>query len=104
MEAEGAPGAVLETERMVLRELVPEDIDDLMLIFSDPEAMRYSTPRPSPGRRQRDGYVGSPEATSRTASGCGRACSRRRASSAASAGSCRRRWRAGGRWRSATYS
>ncbi len=43
MEAEGAPGAVLETERMVLRELVPEDIDDLMLIFSDPEAMRYST-------------------------------------------------------------
>ena len=26
---------------MVLRELVPEDVDDLMLIFSDPEAMRY---------------------------------------------------------------
>lgn len=42
MEPEGAPSsAVLETERMVLRELVPEDVDDLMPIFSDPEAMRY---------------------------------------------------------------
>lgn len=42
MEAEGVPSsAVLETERMMLRELVPEDVDDLMLIFSDPEAMRY---------------------------------------------------------------
>ena len=42
MEPKGAPSsAVLETERMVLRELVPEDVDDLMLIFSDPEAMRY---------------------------------------------------------------
>ena len=42
MPPEGMPrGAVPETERMVLREMVPEDVDDLMLIFSDPEAMRY---------------------------------------------------------------
>ena len=37
----GAPDIVLRTERMVLREMVPEDVDDLMRIFSDPEAMRY---------------------------------------------------------------
>ena len=41
MKPEGVPGIVLRTERMVLREMVPEDADDLMLIFSDPEAMRY---------------------------------------------------------------
>jgi [ribosomal protein S5]-alanine N-acetyltransferase len=32
---------VLETERMVLREMEAADIDNLIGIFSDPEAMRY---------------------------------------------------------------
>ena len=32
---------VLETERMVLRKMEMADVDDLMGIFSDPEAMRY---------------------------------------------------------------
>jgi [ribosomal protein S5]-alanine N-acetyltransferase len=32
---------VFETERMVLREMEMADLDDLMAIFSDPEAMRY---------------------------------------------------------------
>jgi [ribosomal protein S5]-alanine N-acetyltransferase len=32
---------VLQTERMVLRQMEMGDVDDLMGIFSDPEAMRY---------------------------------------------------------------
>lgn len=32
---------VLETERMMLRRMEMADLDDLMGIFSDPEAMRY---------------------------------------------------------------
>jgi len=32
---------VLETERMVLRLMDMSDVDGLMSIFSDPEAMRY---------------------------------------------------------------
>ena len=32
---------VLETERMVLRRMGMSDVDGLMGIFSDPEAMRY---------------------------------------------------------------
>ncbi|MHB8758421.1 MAG: GNAT family N-acetyltransferase [Bacillota bacterium] len=32
---------VLETERMVLRRMTPSDVDDLLLIFADPLAMRY---------------------------------------------------------------
>jgi [ribosomal protein S5]-alanine N-acetyltransferase len=36
---------ILKTERLLLRELVPADVDDLALILSDPETMRYY-PRP----------------------------------------------------------
>lgn len=32
---------VFETERMVLRQMEMDDVDDLMGIFSDPVAMRY---------------------------------------------------------------
>ena len=32
---------ILETERLLLREFVPEDVDALALVLSDPEAMRY---------------------------------------------------------------
>ena len=32
---------VLETERLILRQLEMSDVDALMGIFSDPEAMRY---------------------------------------------------------------
>ncbi len=32
---------VLETSRLVLRAFTPSDVDDLLGIFSDPEAMRY---------------------------------------------------------------
>jgi RimJ/RimL family protein N-acetyltransferase len=31
----------LETERLLLRRLKMDDVDDLLDIFSDPEAMRY---------------------------------------------------------------
>jgi ribosomal-protein-alanine N-acetyltransferase len=34
-------GHVLETERLLLRELVPEDVDWMHPIFSDPETMRF---------------------------------------------------------------
>lgn len=33
--------AVLETDRLLLRHFTLEDVDDLLGIFSDPEAMRY---------------------------------------------------------------
>jgi [ribosomal protein S5]-alanine N-acetyltransferase len=36
---------ILKTERLILREFVPADIDDLALILCDPETMRYY-PRP----------------------------------------------------------
>jgi [ribosomal protein S5]-alanine N-acetyltransferase len=36
---------ILKTERLILRELVPSDADDLALILCDPETMRYY-PRP----------------------------------------------------------
>lgn len=32
---------ILETERLVLREISPADIDDLLEIWGDPEAMRF---------------------------------------------------------------
>jgi RimJ/RimL family protein N-acetyltransferase len=33
----------LETERLVLRALVPEDVDDLVALDADPEVMRFLT-------------------------------------------------------------
>jgi len=32
---------ILETDRLLLREFVPEDVDALSAIFTDPETMRY---------------------------------------------------------------
>jgi len=32
---------ILETDRLVLRRLVPEDLDDLFALYSDPEIRRY---------------------------------------------------------------
>jgi [ribosomal protein S5]-alanine N-acetyltransferase len=32
---------ILETERLVLREFVPDDVDAVALVLSDPETMRY---------------------------------------------------------------
>jgi [ribosomal protein S5]-alanine N-acetyltransferase len=36
-----APSIVLETERFTLRHLAPGDLDDLALILTDPETMKY---------------------------------------------------------------
>jgi RimJ/RimL family protein N-acetyltransferase len=41
MRTDEAPSAFLETRRLARREMVPDDVDNLMLIFSDPGAMRY---------------------------------------------------------------
>ena len=41
---------VLETERLLLRRLTMDDVDDLLGIFSDPEAMRFY-----PSTRDREG-------------------------------------------------
>jgi RimJ/RimL family protein N-acetyltransferase len=103
MGAEGAPGAALETERMVLRELVPEDVESLMLIFSDPEAMRYypSAKTREEAARWIDRFA---ESYEENGFGTWPACSRRRASSADNAGSYCRRLRVGRSWRSATCS
>ena len=32
---------ILETERLLLREFVPDDVDALAAVLSDPETMRY---------------------------------------------------------------
>ena len=32
---------ILETKRLVLRHLVPDDLDDLFVLYSDPEVRRY---------------------------------------------------------------
>jgi ribosomal-protein-alanine N-acetyltransferase len=40
------PFPILETERLVLREITPADADDLFQIFSDQEAMQYWSCRP----------------------------------------------------------
>lgn len=37
----GTLNAALETERLILRRMSMAGLDDLMGIFSDPEAMRY---------------------------------------------------------------
>ena len=36
-----SPSSVLETDRLLLRHLVPEDLDDLAAILTDAETMRY---------------------------------------------------------------
>jgi ribosomal-protein-alanine N-acetyltransferase len=42
--------AVIETERLLLREFVPEDVDALASVISDAETMRfYPAPRDRPG-------------------------------------------------------
>jgi RimJ/RimL family protein N-acetyltransferase len=41
MEPTDGPDKILETERLVLRQMTIADVDALMDIFSDPEAMRY---------------------------------------------------------------
>jgi RimJ/RimL family protein N-acetyltransferase len=41
MEANGAPGTILETERLTLRRLVPGDLDALFELYADPEMRRY---------------------------------------------------------------
>jgi RimJ/RimL family protein N-acetyltransferase len=46
---------VLETERMVLRHMEMADVDNLLGIFSDPEAMRFY-PR-TKGRQETIGWI-----------------------------------------------
>jgi [ribosomal protein S5]-alanine N-acetyltransferase len=38
---------VLETERLYLKELTPDDAPEMFRIYSDPETMRFVTPPPS---------------------------------------------------------
>jgi [ribosomal protein S5]-alanine N-acetyltransferase len=47
----------LETERLILRQIVPADAGDLYRIFSDPEAMRYWSCRPFTSMSQADKLV-----------------------------------------------
>jgi [ribosomal protein S5]-alanine N-acetyltransferase len=49
------PSIVLETERLALRAMTMADVDDLMEIFGDPEAMRYYPSTKS--RAEAEGWV-----------------------------------------------
>ncbi|MGH9938014.1 MAG: GNAT family N-acetyltransferase, partial [Blastocatellia bacterium] len=46
-------GIILETERLSLREITMDDFDDLLEIWSDPEAMRLF-PRTLDGQAMRE--------------------------------------------------
>ncbi|HEU5401131.1 MAG TPA: GNAT family N-acetyltransferase [Terriglobales bacterium] len=53
METAAKPNAVIETERLVLRRLVPEDFDAVRRIHSDPEVMAiYGGPFTEQGTRE----------------------------------------------------
>ena len=39
--AKGAPMQILETDRLILRRLLPEDLDQLFALYSDPETRQY---------------------------------------------------------------
>src|SRR5215208_3155811 len=82
---------VLQTERMMLRQMERGDVDvALMGIFSDPVAMRYY-PTPRAARRRRSGCAGCKRAIEITASASGWQYPKTRASSWDSAASpCRR--------------
>jgi RimJ/RimL family protein N-acetyltransferase len=41
MEATGAAGTILQTERLSFRHLVRDDLDELFELYSDPEMRRY---------------------------------------------------------------
>lgn len=43
MAGESEPGIVLETARLRLRRLTPDDLDRLVDLDADPEVMRYIT-------------------------------------------------------------
>ena len=46
---------ILETERLALRQFTSDDVDNLMQIFADPEAMRFY---PAPFTRTRvEGWI-----------------------------------------------
>jgi len=48
----------LETPRLILRQLTPDDLDDLVALDSDPAVMRYiNGGRPTPREEMRDDYL-----------------------------------------------
>lgn len=49
------PPTVIETDRLILREMTMDDVDNLLEIFGDPEAMRYYPSTKS--RREAEGWV-----------------------------------------------
>lgn len=55
MEPKDGADKILETERLVLRQMTMDDVDALMDIFSDPEAMRYYPSTKS--RDEAEGWV-----------------------------------------------
>jgi len=51
------PFPTLETERLVLRQIVPADAEDLYRIFTDDESMRYWSCRPFSSIKQADKLI-----------------------------------------------
>jgi|SRR5262245_38948176 len=53
-------GIILESERLLLREITADDLDDLLEIWGDPEAMRFfprTLDRQAMGERRYSGEV-----------------------------------------------
>jgi RimJ/RimL family protein N-acetyltransferase len=48
---------VIETERTYLRHFTPDDVDNVMQIFTDPEAMKYSPADAVQGRAEAKSFI-----------------------------------------------
>ena len=48
---------IIETERTYLRQLTQDDVDNVMQIFSDPEAMKYSPAETVQSRADAEGII-----------------------------------------------
>jgi RimJ/RimL family protein N-acetyltransferase len=48
---------VIETERLLLREIIPEDVDNLFILDSDPEVHRYLGNRPMKRKQEAEAVI-----------------------------------------------
>ena len=75
-----APRMTIETERLVLRELEPGDLDDLAAMFADEEVMRWIGGRRRPRTRRRGRHDRAPTAATTLERGWGQWATVERAS------------------------
>lgn len=83
---------ILETNRLILRHLVMDDLDELYDLYLDPEITRYIPDAPVHGKRRRRNWNGTYTAIPVTRNwGCGQPSTRKQASLLVGAGYCRGR-------------